>query len=117
MSYGKKKKYNPVVEKMKIEQRIKFAMNESKKAGIEFASIVYNVMSIMVLYDKLGLTDKQIDLFMSNLTKMAESINEDYIDIPDVIKTIKEEHGIKMNDDIILKYYPSLEGYLSPENT
>lgn len=117
MPYQKPKKKNPALERALIEKRIQQGMNSAKLAGMEFATIAYNIISVMVLYDKLGLTDQQIESYMKHVSDLSESVSKDYVDIPDMIKAIKEEHGININDEILLKYYPSLEGYLSPEES
>lgn len=117
MSYQKPKRKNPALERMILERKIQKGMDTAKKAGMEFAGVAYNIISIMVLYDKLGLSDEQIESYMKHLSELSESITDSYVDIPDMIKAIKEEHGININDDILLKYYPTLEGYLNPEES
>lgn len=116
-NYQKPKRNNPALNKAILEKRIQTAMNTAKKAGIEYAGIAYNIISVMVLYDKLGLSDEQIESYMKYVSELSESITQEYVDIPDMIKAIKEEHGIAINDDILLKYYPALEGYLKPEES
>ena len=47
--------------------------------------------------------------------RLSESIDKEYMTIPDAIKAIKEEHNYKIDEARLLKFYPELEGYLRNE--
>ena len=110
--FYKKKNNNPALTQMKIENRIKKSMDEATMQGRKYAVLVYSILLAMVLSDKTRLTDEEIQKVINELDRMADSVIGDYMTIPDVVKTIKEEYNIKLSNDDLLKYYPELEGYL-----
>lgn len=106
-------KQNPMVEQLKIEKRIKKAMDEARDSGIEYTSIVYSVILLMVLSDKTDMSEDEIQRIKDEVVRAAESITKEYMTIPDVIKTLAEEHNYKLDTKKLLKYYPELEGFLN----
>ena len=114
-SYQKSKNNNPALTRIGIENRIREAMDDAKNQGIRYASIIYNILLVMVLSDKTRLTDEEVQKVSDELTRVSESILGDYMTIPDAIKTLKEEYGFKLSGDDLLKYFPELEGYLDPD--
>lgn len=114
--YQKQKQNNPAVQRLKIEQRIKQAMEQSRHDGIVYGSIVTILMTIMVLSDKTGLPESQIEHIMKQLGDLSDSVMQDYMTIPDLIKTLKEEHDFSIKEEELIKFYPELEAYLFPED-
>ena len=114
--YQKQKQNNPAVQRLKIEQRIKQAMEQSRHDGIVYGSIVTILMTIMVLSDKTGLPESQIEHIMKQLGDLSDSVMQDYMTIPYLIKTLKEEHDFSIKEEELIKFYPELEAYLFPED-
>ena len=73
-------------------------------------------MTIMVLSDKTGLPESQIEHIMKQLGDLSDSVMQDYMTIPDLIKTLKEEHDFSIKEEELIKFYPELEAYLFPED-
>lgn len=113
--HQKPKRQNPAVGQMKIEQRIKKAMEETKQNAIEYTTIIYSIILLMVLSDKTDMTQERIMHIKTEIDRAFDSINKDYMTIPDVIKTLHDEYGYNLSEDNLLKYYPELEGYLNGE--
>lgn len=114
--YHNAKKLNPAVQQAKIEQRVKQAMLQSRKDGIEYGSIVTILLIIMVLSDKTDMPEEELEYVMKQLGDLSDSLMQDYMSVPDLIKTLKEEHNFSIKEDKLIKFYPELEAYLLPED-
>ena len=114
--FQKQKKLNPAVMRAATEARIKQAMHEARMAGIEYAIIFYTIIMTMVLNDKSGLPEDEIKRILKEIERASDSINKDYMTIPDVIKALKDEGEFTINEKKLLEYYPQLEGYLTPDD-
>lgn len=114
--YHNAKKLNPAVQQAKIEQRVKQAMLQSRKDGIEYGSIVTILLIIMVLSDKTNMPEEELEYVMKQLGDLSDSLMQDYMSVPDLIKTLKEEHNFSIKEDKLIKFYPELEAYLLPED-
>lgn len=64
--------------------------SESMKA-IEYATRSYSVAVAMVLFDKLGFGKKKIQMTMKQIHDLFDAINDGYVDIKDLKKTLDEE--------------------------
>ena len=115
-SFQKQKRMNPVAAQFNIEKRIKQAMAEARANGIEYATVIHHLLSILVLGDKCGFTDEQMEAYLKGMDSYADCINKDYMTIPGIIQALKEEYGITISEDKLIKWYPQIEGYLAPEN-
>ena len=114
---NKTKHYNPAVRELTVKNTLKKAMNEGRENGIEYATIIYNLLLIMVLCDKTSMSDDEITHVLKNLDSICDSILQRYLTIPDIIKCLKEEHNFEMPEEKLIKFYPELEGYLTPDNS
>ena len=113
--YMKPKRSNPEIGRQHTENRIKEAMNESRDIGIQYASLVYNIVIAHVLHDKTDLNDEQIHGVIAHIANAFDSILGDYMTIPDIIKTLKEENNFTLDEKKLIEFYPELEGYLNSD--
>lgn len=79
-----------------IQGYIKKGYEKGRKDSIEKASQLSMAVPIMVLRDEFGFGEKRIDKFIAAYIKLYEAIDEGWLDINDIIKTINEETGVKI---------------------
>lgn len=114
--FQKNKRDNPALAQAKLEQRIKQGMEEARANGIEYATLVYNLISILVLGDKLLFTDEQMETYLKGMESYSDCITNGYMTIPGIIDALKEEYNVHIDYDKLIKWYPQIEGYLKPES-
>ena len=115
-SFQKPKKNNPALEQERIKAIIKKNMDESYASGLQYGVVIYSVILLMVLSDKTSLSEEEIQKVIDEIGRAADSINGDYMTIPDVIKMLQDEYGYKIDIDQLTKYYPELNGYLKSDS-
>lgn len=115
-SFQKPKKYNPALEQERIKMIIKKNMDESYASGLQYGVVIYSVILLMVLSDKTSLSEEEIQKVIDEIGRAADSINQDYASIQDIIKMLQDEYGYKLDIDQLTKYYPELNGYLKPNS-
>lgn len=116
MSYHKSKNLNPAIGKAKFEQNLKEAMEKQYRNGMNYASSVHNLITLIVLADKTDMDDNEIIRIKNEIDNVAESIIGKYVTIPDIIIALKEEHNFNIDEDNLIKWYPELEGVLKDDN-
>lgn len=79
-----------------IENYIQKGYEKGRKDSIEKASQLSMAVPIIVLRDEFGFGEKRIDKFVDAYIKLYEAIDEGWLDINDIIKTINEETGVKI---------------------
>lgn len=82
--------YNCTYEQ--IQNYIKQGYNQAIREATNYSLAV----PIMVLRDEFGFGKKRIDKFVDAYIKLYEAIDEGWLDINDIIKTINEETGVKI---------------------
>ena len=115
-SFQKPKKNNPALEQERIKAIIKKNMDESYASGLQYGVVIYSVILLMVLSDKTSLSEEEIQRVIDEIGRASDSINGDYMTIPDVIKMLQDEYGYKIDIDQLTKYYPELNGYLKSDS-
>ena len=115
-SFQKPKKNNPALEQERIKAIIKKNMDDSYASGLQYGVVIYSVILLMVLSDKTSLSEEEIQKVIDEIGRAADSINGDYMTIPDVIKMLQDEYGYKIDIDQLTKYYPELNGYLKSDS-
>ena len=115
-SFQKPKKNNPALEQERIKAIIKKNMDESYASGLRYGVVTYSIILLMVLSDKTSLSEEEIQRVIDEIGRAADSINGDYMTIPDVIKMLQDEYGYKIDIDQLTKYYPELNGYLKSDS-
>ena len=115
-SFQKPKKNNPALEQERIKAIIKKNMDDSYASGLQYGVVIYSVILLMVLSDKTSLSEEEIQKVIDEIGRAADSINGDYMTIPDVIKMLQDEYGYKLEVDQLTKYYPELNGYLKSDS-
>ena len=115
-SFQKPKKNNPALEQERIKAIIKKNMDDSYASGLQYGVVIYSVILLMVLSDKTSLSEEEIQKVIDEIARAADSINGDYMTIPDVIKMLQDEYGYKLEVDQLTKYYPELNGYLKSDS-
>lgn len=82
-----------------IKKALSMAYESGKKESIRTA-VKYSVaVPFLVLRDEFGFGKQRIKRFYENYIKVYESIDEEYLDLDDIIKTIKEETGFNIFED------------------
>ena len=115
-SFQKPKKNNPALEQERIKAIIKKNMDDSYASGLQYGVVIYSVILLMVLSDKTSLSEEEIQKVIDEIGRASDSINGDYMTIPDVIKMLQDEYGYKIDIDQLTKYYPELNGYLKSDS-
>lgn len=115
-SFQKPKKNNPALEQERIKAIIKKNMDESYASGLQYGVVIYSIILLMVLSDKTSLSEEEIQKVIDEIGRASDSINGDYMTIPDVIKMLQDEYGYKIDIDQLTKYYPELNGYLKSDS-
>jgi len=115
-NYQKPKRTNPELERQKIQARIKQAMDEAYHDGMNYAIMVYTLINLIVLSDKTSLTEEDIGKVVKEIDRASESISENYVTVPDIIRTLKEEYHYKFDIERIVKWYPQLQAFLESES-
>lgn len=71
-------------------------------------------MSLMVLHDKFGITDKEeLKRYCNELGGIADAMNKDYANLSDFVKALNEESGFTLSDDDLAAIDPGLVGYMA----
>lgn len=94
----KKEKKTPtyVVTYEEIQNYIKQGYERGRKESVEKASQYSMAVPIMVLRDEFGFGKQRIDKFINGFMKLYDAIQEGYLDIKDIVKTINEETNVKI---------------------
>lgn len=111
-NYHGKKRMNPALQNQILEATIQKRLKEVKDDGIKYGVLAMRVMSSMVLSDKCGMTKEQIEVFNKEIKNLADSMLEDYVSIPDMVKTLHDEMGFTMDADELVRLDPSLGAYM-----
>ena len=93
-----KKEKTPVyhVTLADIEKYRRQGYKQGRKDSIEKATEFSMAVPIMVLRDEFGFGQQRIIKFAAAFKELYESIDEKYLDLQDIIKTIKEETGVEI---------------------
>lgn len=93
-----KKEKTPVyqVTLADIENYKRQGYEQGRKDSIEQATEFSMAVPIMVLRDEFGFGQQRIIKFAAAFKELYESIDEKYLDLQDILKTIKEETGVEI---------------------
>lgn len=75
---------------------IRQGYEQGRKDSIEKATEFSMAVPIMVLRDEFGFGQQRIMKFAAAFKELYESIDEKYLDLQDILKTIKEETGVEI---------------------
>lgn len=111
--FQKSKGLNPAVQKMITEQKITNALNDARRKGVNWGCLGYEVMTLMVLHDKFGITDKEeLRRYCKEMDSLAECMTKDYASLSDFVIALNEESGFTLTDDDLVEIDPTLSGML-----
>lgn len=79
-----------------IQNYIKHGYKKGKQDSIERATQLSMAVPIMVLRDEFGFGNKRLNQFFDNYLELYDSIDQSYLDIKDILKTLKDETGIEI---------------------
>lgn len=79
-----------------IQGYIKKGYDKGRADAIKRATDLSMAVPMMVLRDEFGFGEKRIDKFIAAYIKLYDGIDEGYLDLNDIIKTINEETGVKI---------------------
>lgn len=94
----KKKNKTPTytVTYEQIQNYIKQGYEKGKQDSIERASQLSMTVPIMVLRDEFGFGKKRLDKFIDAYMELYNSIDEGYLNLDDIIKTVNEETSVEI---------------------
>lgn len=94
----KKEKKTPtyVVTYQDIQNYIRQGYEKGKQNSIERATNLSIAVPLMVLRDEFGFGNKRLNQFFDSYLELYDSIDQNYLDIKDILKTLKEETGIEI---------------------
>lgn len=94
----KKEKKTPtyVVTYEEIQNYIKQGYERGRKESVEKASQYSMAVPIMVLRDEFGFGKKRLDKFIDAYMKLYDAIDEGYLNLDDIIKTVNEETSVEI---------------------
>lgn len=94
----KKEKKTPtyVVTYQDIQNYIRQGYKKGKQDSIQRATNLSIAVPLMVLRDEFGFGNKRLNQFFDSYLDLYDSIDKNYLDIKDVLKTLKEETGIEI---------------------
>jgi hypothetical protein len=75
---------------------IKKLQKQEGLAATDFAVSAYSAAMALCLHDKLGFGPVRAQRFMKQVEELFDSINQGYLTVEDVIKTVEEELGISI---------------------
>lgn len=112
--YQKPKAKNPALATMNMEQKIVGKLKDARRGGIEWACLAYEVMTLMVLHDKFGITDKEeLKRYCKEMGNLSDSMDKEYANLSDFVMALKEESGFTLSDDELAAIDPGLTGYFA----
>lgn len=109
------KKQNPALKQAAIKAKLETTLKNSFKDGIEYATTMVNIMTVMILFDKFNFSEEDLHKFTDEMDSISDSMIDGYVSIEDMIATIREEAHTNMTTDLLLKLYPGLNAYIPPE--
>ena len=105
---------NPALQKAVTEQKIKKALHDARQDGIDWAAIAYEIMTLMVLHDKFGMTDKEeLKKYCKEMASISDSMTKDYATLSDFVQALKDEAGFSITEEDLANIDPGLAGLLA----
>ena len=90
----KKPTYNVTYDE--IQNYVKKGYKLGYEKAIEKASNYSLAVPMMILRDNFGFGKKRLLEFYNEFLNLYDSVDKDYLDLEDIIKTIKEETGVEI---------------------
>ena len=98
---------------MITEQKIKNALENARRKGVNWGCLGYEIMTLMVLHDKFGITDKEeLRRYCKEMDSLVECMTKDYASLSDFVIALNEESGFTLTDDDLVEIDPTLSGML-----
>lgn len=94
----KKEKKTPVYQ-VTIEQiraYVQQGYTQGRDEAIKKATDYSMVVPIIVLRDEFGFGAKRLEKFIDAIHELYDSIDQKYLNLDDIVKTIKEETGVEI---------------------
>lgn len=93
---NKEKKPTYTVTFEQIQNYIKQGYDKGRKDSIERASQLSMAVPVMVLRDEFGFGKKRLDKFIDAYMELYDAIDEGYLNLDDIIKTVNEETSVEI---------------------
>jgi hypothetical protein len=97
MSLNRKQRRQVAKQKLTAED-IKILQKQEGKEATAFAVNAYSAAMALCLHDKLGFGPVRAQRFMKQVEELFDSINQGYLSVEDVIKTVETDLGIQIKD-------------------
>lgn len=91
-----KKTATYIVTYDEIQNYIRQGYEKGRQDSIERATNLSVAVPLMVLRDEFGFGNKRLNQFFDNFLELYDSIDKNYLNIDDILKTLKEETGIEI---------------------
>ena len=72
---------------------------QSADQAIDYATKAYSAALALALHDKLGFGKKRSQRFLQQVWDTFRHIEEGYLSLEDVLKTVQEDLGIDLSDE------------------
>lgn len=115
-TYQKPKPLNPQQRYEQTKLMIKNHLDDARHSGLEYGVVATMIIMAHILYDKTDVKDEEIKRIIKLMSNASESIFKEYMTIPDVIRVLKEENDCTISKELLIEFYPELEGYLTHES-
>ena len=79
-----------------IQNYVKQGYEKGKQESIQKATNLSLAVPLMVLRDEFGFGEKRLNKFFECYLDLYDSIDKKYLNIEDILKTLKEETGIEI---------------------
>lgn len=84
----------------KMKKQVKKIKDKAYLEGQQEALNIVNMIPLIVLRDKYGFGKKRMTEYINYYLETIEAYNEDYLKLEDIVKVLKEEVGIDLEDFI-----------------
>lgn len=105
---------NPALRQAILEKNIEARLKEYYKKGIAKGCLGFEVMTLMILNDKFGMSVEDQQKYVELMNDLADSMEMDYLNVTDIVKALHDENGFTMSEDKLIEIDPSLAAYCTP---
>lgn len=114
---NKKKNVNPALQRAIMATKIEASLKDAHKKGIIRGCLGYEIISLMTIYDKLGIEDVEaLKMYCREVDSLAESVLKEDVSMQDIIDTLRDEKGFTITNETLISIDPGLAAYLTPSD-
>ena len=114
---NKSKNMNPALQRAIMASKIEASLKDAHKKGIIKGCLGYEIISLMTIYDKLGIEDVDtLKMYCEEVDSLAESVLKEDVSMQDIIDTLRDEKGFTITNETLVSIDPGLAQYLKPSD-